>query len=595
MSNIRILPESISNKIAAGEVVERPASVVKELIENAIDAGCCEIVVEIEAGGRKLIRIADNGVGMNHDDALLCLERYATSKIRRDQDLFAIETLGFRGEAIPSIASVSRMEVVSRSREDDAATRIVVSGGKIKSVSEIGAPIGTMITARDLFFNVPARRKFLKTVQTEMGHIMDCVTRMALSHPNIHFRLIHNRKTLGEWTATADISHRVVDILGRSLWGKMRRVEYADAAIGLEGFVAAPDACRTTTRALHIYVNGRFVRDRLILHAVMDAYQGRLMKRSFPVAVLFLKVDPAGVDVNVHPTKSEVRFAAPRQVHDGVVMAISSALKGFDRPGVTEKPLVSPSQRDIVPPAQSPDAPSLFGWHLQGKDRSVPPGLMVKETEPKPYSAPADPQKEAAIGRENGFARLRLIGQIHKSYIVCESIDGFVIIDQHAAHERIIFEKLKASYSRSIMASQGLLIPEPIELGHREADILEGLIEAFSKTGIKIEPFGGQTYMIKSVPELLVGKRLGPLIVEIVEKIAQTGSSCGMEKAMDTCFAVMACHGAVRANQALTVQEMEQLLRQMDKAAFPAHCPHGRPTWVEWTLKDIEKVFKRVL
>ncbi len=594
MPKIRILPENLSNKIAAGEVVERPASVVKEILENAIDAESAKIVIEIEAGGRKLIRVSDNGIGMTRDDALLSLERYATSKIWQDEDLFAIETLGFRGEAIPSIASVSRMDMVTRTNKNDAATRIAVSGGKIKQVSEIGAPVGTMITVRDLFLNVPARRKFLKTVQTEMGHITDCVTRTALVYPDIHFKLIHNHKTVGDWTATADISHRLIDILGRDLWGKMCEIDYESDNMRLRGFAAAPDASRATKRGLYVYVNGRFIRDRVIDHAVMEAYRGRLMKGVFPTAVLFVRVPPTMVDVNVHPAKSAVRFAAPKQVHDGVVTAITSAMMSLDRPGVMKKSVLSPLERSVEPrPSYSRNA-TLFDHPIQ-KTAAPQSIAIVKEPGPEPYAGPADESKSVPIPQEKGFADLRLVGQIHNSYIVCESRDGFIIIDQHAAHERILFEKLRDSYTRSSVASQGLLIPEPLELGHREAPILEGLLEDFLKMGIEIEPFGGRTYMIKSVPGLLVGKSLKPLIIEIVEKIIETGASKGIDKAVDTCFAVMACHGAIRANQALTVEEMETLLRQLDELNFPAHCPHGRPTWVEWTLRDIEKAFKRVL
>jgi DNA mismatch repair protein MutL len=595
MPKIRILPENLSNKIAAGEVVERPASVVKELLENAIDAESTKIVIEIEAGGRKLIRVSDNGIGMTHDDALLSLERYATSKIARDEDLFAIKTLGFRGEAIPSIASVSRIEMLTRTNENDAATRIAISGGKIKQVSEIGAPVGTMLTVKDLFFNVPARRKFLKTVQTEMGHITDCVTRTALVYPNIHFKLIHNHKTMGDWTATADISHRVIDILGRDLWGKMCEIDYDSDNIQLRGFAAAPDASRTTKRGLYVYINGRFIRDRVIDHAVMEAYRGRLMKGVFPVAVIFVKVPPTMVDVNVHPTKSAVRFAAPKQVHDGVVAAVTSSLQELDRPGIIKKSASVSLERPVESRPSYPHNVPLFDQPFKRQRFSSPPVAIVKEPEPEAYAGPADKPKEIPLLQEKGFAALRLIGQIHNSYIVCESRQGFVIIDQHAAHERILFEKIRSSYSRSNAASQRLLIPEPLELGYREIPVIEKLLADFSKMGIEIEPFGGRTYMIKSVPELLTGKSLAPLIMEIVETVIETGASKGVEKSLDTCFAVMARHGAIRANQALTVEEMEALLRQLDDLNFPAHCPHGRPTWVEWTLRDVEKTFKRIV
>jgi DNA mismatch repair protein MutL len=326
----------------------------------------------------------------------------------------------------------------------------------------------------------------------------------------------------------------------------------------------------------------------------MEAYHGRLMKGMFPVAILFVTVPPTMVDVNVHPTKSAVRFAAPKQVHEGVVTAITAALKSLDRPAVIKKSVLSPLESSIKPrPWDSRNTP-LFDHRVR---KTVAPTsiTVVKEPAPEPYAEPCDAPEDILLSQKKGFATLRLIGQIHDSYIVCESENGFVIIDQHAAHERILFEKLRSSYSQSHPPSQGLLIPEPMELGHREAPILERLLEDFAKMGIEIGPFGGRTYIIKSVPPLLAGKSLKPLIIEIVDKMIETGFSRGMAKTLDTCFAVMACHGAIRANQALTVEEMETLLRQLDKLSFPAHCPHGRPTWVEWTMRDIEKAFKRVL
>ena len=333
MSKIKILPEILSNKIAAGEVVERPASVVKELVENSLDAGSRRIIVDVAQGGRSLIRVSDNGSGMNHDDALLALERYATSKIYKDQDLFAINTLGFRGEALPSIASVSRFSLVTRDASADAGTEILVDGGKIKNVAEVGAPPGTMVSVKQLFFNTPARRKFLKTIGTEMGHIGERIASIALGHPGVQFRLTHNDKIVKDWPITTAAFDRVVDVLGHDLKNDLHALESESDGISISGWVSSPRATRRTSRAIYIYVNGRFVHDRIVQHALFEGYAQRLVKGQFPVAVLFIRVPFDEVDVNVHPTKNEVRFARQKNVHEAVRQTVAQTLYQADRPG----------------------------------------------------------------------------------------------------------------------------------------------------------------------------------------------------------------------------------------------------------------------
>ena len=318
MSNIRILPENLSNKIAAGEVVERPASVVKELLENALDAGSTRIIIDVEKGGQSLIQVSDNGTGMNHADALLAIERYATSKISSDDDLFAIRTLGFRGEALPSIASVSRFQLITRDKSSDAGTEIVVEGGKVKSVSEVGAPVGTMIAVRQLFFNTPARKKFLKTVGTEMGHIADTVARMALDRPGVQFRLSHNNKTVKSWPPVSEHLARVADVLGKDSRPDLHAIEFSRNGLLISGWICSPRVTRRTSRGLYIFVNGRFVRDRTVQHGIFKGFAQRLVKGQFPVAVVFIKIPFDQVDVNVHPAKNEVRFVKPQAVHEAV-------------------------------------------------------------------------------------------------------------------------------------------------------------------------------------------------------------------------------------------------------------------------------------
>ncbi|MBW1752851.1 MAG: DNA mismatch repair endonuclease MutL, partial [Deltaproteobacteria bacterium] len=331
MSKIKILPEVLSNKIAAGEVVERPASVVKELVENALDAGSSRIIIEIEKGGRSLIRVSDNGSGMNRDDALLAIERYATSKIFKDRDLFAISTLGFRGEALPSIASVSRFTLVTKDESSAVGTEIVVQGGTVKKVSDVGAPTGTMVTVGQLFFNTPARRKFLKTVNTEMGHIADAVAAFALGRPRVQFRLVHNGKVLKSWPTASDPVDRVVDVLGKSIENDLHSLKFDDNAVTVTGWTASPRVARSTSRGIYIFVNGRLVRDRVIRHALFEGYGKRLMKGQFPMAVIFIKVPYDQVDVNVHPAKHEVRFAQQKRVHDAVAGAVAETLRYGDR------------------------------------------------------------------------------------------------------------------------------------------------------------------------------------------------------------------------------------------------------------------------
>jgi len=592
MSKIKILPEVLSNKIAAGEVVERPASVVKELVENALDAESSRIIIEIEKGGRSLIRVSDNGAGMNRDDAMLAPERYATSKISTDKDLFAIGTLGFRGEALPSIASVSRFSLVTKDETAASGTEIIVAGGILKNVSDVGAPPGTMVSVGQLFFNTPARRKFLKTVNTEMGHIADTVARFALGRPKVQFRLVHNRKELKNWPAAADHIDRVVDVLGREVEHNLYKIEFNDDVVTISGWVSSPRVTRSTSRGIYIYVNGRFVRDRVVRHALLEGYSGRLMKGKFPVAVLFIKVPYDQVDVNVHPAKHEIRFAQQKRVHDAVAGAAADVLRFGDRSAwLTKKP----------PATQPPTAKHQIAEKASVYSRAETrvPGLKSAVLEDRGALRLREKEDGAAeqtpLWEQKGFGDLRVIGQVHNTYILCESSDGLVLIDQHAAHERVLFEQLKSRSSASKTASQKLIIPETIELGYREAQILAKLIPDLNRLGLEIEPFGGNTYVVKSVPALLADREQKPLVFEIVEKMAEIGFAPGLEKAIDECLILMACHGAIRANQQLTGRQIKGLLDQLDQCDNPSHCPHGRPIWIRWSLKTLERSFKRIV
>ena len=598
MSKIKILPEILSNKIAAGEVVERPASIVKELVENALDANSSRIMIEVKKGGRSLIRVSDNGVGMSRDDAMLSMERYATSKIYTDGDLFAINTLGFRGEALPSIAAVSKFCLVTRDETSSSGTEVIVHGGTIKKVSEIGAPQGTMVTAEGLFFNMPARRKFLKTVTTEMGHIVDAITKIALGWSDVQFRLTHNEKLVKNWPATGDSVDRIVDVLGIDIKDDLCKIKFSADDLSITGWISSVRNTRRTSRGIYVYVNGRVVRDRIIQHALFEGYSGRLVKGQFPLAVLFIHVPYDQVDVNVHPAKHEVRFAHQKNVHEGVRRSVAEALQHADQSGWTVSKvrtnLLSVEQPGIFEPMadfeifekQRKDPPS----REMGTLASFRPAFLLKKD-----SSLAQTTVQAPLWEKKRFGDLRVIGQFRDMYILCESGDGLILIDQHAAHERILFEQLKNRFQKRRMTSQKLLIPETIDLGYREAKILERLIPNLNDLGLEIAPFGGDTFVVKAVPLLLKNKEIKPLVIEMVEKTAEIGFSFGMETVLDQCLELMACHGAIRANQRLSDKEIRELLHQLDTCDQPSNCPHGRPTWIRWSFKDLEKLFKRIV
>jgi len=600
MSKIKILPEILSNKIAAGEVVERPASVVKELLENALDAESSRIIIEIEQGGRSLIRVSDNGTGMSRDDALLALERYATSKIFSDQDLFSISTLGFRGEALPSIAAVSRFALVTRDKDSNSGTEIIVDGGKIKQVSETGAPVGTMIAVKQLFFNTPARRKFLKSIGTEMGHIAEIAASAAMGWPQVRFKLIHNNRTVKSWPATDTPFDRIVDVIGSDLKEDLHPLGYEADGIAISGWISSPRVKRATSRGIYIFVNGRYVRDRIMQHALFQGYSQRLVKGQFPMAVVMIRVAFDQVDVNVHPTKHEVRFARQHQVHDALKRATAQTLHEIDHPGWRPAGF-----SDIAETGSTETARREFGF--KKKDFAVQDIISDSQVgfeaegsqsfgQPEAHQRrPASQSRQEPVWQKRPFGDLRVIGQHRNTYLICESDKGLIIIDQHAAHERILYEQLSAQSAKAETASQQLLVAETIELGFRESRVLAKMIPDLRLLGLEIENFGGNTFIVKSVPVQLAEREVKPLVIEMVEGMLETGYSPGLEKARDRCRMVMACHGAIRANQALSGEQIQKLLIQLDDCDNPSHCPHGRPTWIRWDLRMLEKSFQRIV
>lgn len=621
MAKVRILPEILSNKIAAGEVVERPASVVKELVENALDAQSTLVDIEVDNGGKSLIRISDNGLGMSRDDAMLCVERYATSKIYDDQDLFSIKTLGFRGEALPSIASVSKFRLVTREKDADSGIRIDMDGGNIRKVQDVGAAPGTVITVERLFFNTPARRKFLKSTQTETGHILDTVASIALGWPQVQFRLTHNGKVVKSWPQAADFYGRAVDVLGRDLKNSLMDVAFDDGYLTVKGLVSSPDITRSSTQRIFLFINGRHIRDRRLIHALMAAYGSRLMKGRFPVAVLFLTVPFDQLDVNVHPTKHEVRFVDHHRVYTSVKTCVARALEESEkkiwaapssrspsyRPESFEKrPAPAFKQTRLPAASHSHDTFQVKEYREPGYEVNVretdavetsqevvkePDRFALQAETMEPVTVETDREEPKEAVERRFFSDMRIIGQLHNSYILCESEEGMIIIDQHAAHERIVYETLKEKAGK--VQSQALLIPEIIELGYKEAAALEGVLDGLAELGLEIEPYGDNTFAVKSVPAILSEGMISNLVVEIAEKQVEIGTATALEQALSDCLILMSCHGAIRANQSLSDTQLRLLLTQMDACDNPSFCPHGRPTWTKYGLRGIEKAFKR--
>jgi DNA mismatch repair protein MutL len=606
---IRILPEILSNKIAAGEVVERPASVVKELVENALDAGSRRIMIEIERGGQRLVRVSDDGVGMSRDDAMLAVERYATSKIYSDADLFSISTLGFRGEALPSIASVSKFSLITREKDASVGTAVDVEGGKLKKVSETGAPAGTMITVKQLFYNTPARRKFLKTIGTEMGHIADTIASTALGQPGIQLRLQHDGRSVKDWPGVTDPIDRVVDVLGKNLEQNLCPLDHQDGRMSISGWICNPRVSRRTSKGIYVFTNGRWVRDPVIQHALFEGYAGRLMKGQFPVAVLFLRLPFDEVDVNVHPAKQQVRFHSPNRVHDAVRTAVFNTLKRSDRSvWALEEAPAEPSVSETVRPFGR-GRPDVFRPRKEASHPVVESATPAAERIPirqnnggqasknrlPEFGDGGQIENQKSLWVKRPFGDLKIIGQLHETYILCQSRDGLILLDQHAAHERIRFEQLKTLAKASETASQKRIVAETLDLSFAEADTLKKLIPELWAFGLDIEPFGGNTFAVKSIPALLGGREIKPLVMEMIDTVAELGGDHGMEKILDRCLILMACHGTVRANQALTEEEIRELLCRLDACENSSHCPHGRPIWLAWSLRYLEKSFHRIV
>lgn len=573
MNIIRILPENVASQIAAGEIIDRPASVVRELIDNSIDAAADKIVIRIEKGGKGSIKVSDNGLGMSKHDLLLCVERHATSKLKEISDLFSIKSLGFRGEAIPSIASVSRMHITSCPRDQISGYKLKISGGKLTSMEETGSPQGTIVEVRDLFFNVPARQKFLRTIRTETDHIIDVVSRAVLPFSRIHFRLEHADKTILKLPASEKPLPRLSALLGRKVVESMSEAKVKGQDLKIRAYLASSDFSRSRGDRLFIYINGRNVRDRLVTRAVMEGYGQRLMKGRYPQAAVFIDIDPSKVDVNVHPTKQEVRFRDNHTLFETLAPAIEKVLaRSFH------------SFSDRVVNREKSD----FDQEVAGTFISEPT-LEYSQTTQTLTVGDETEVVEQSMFREGPH----IIGQLGNTYILCQVDDSLLIVDQHAAHERIVYEGLKKDLHNSRIEQQMLLMPYRLELSMKEAKKALKKRDQLYCLGIDLDHFGGDTFLLRSTPAILNNVKWDVFLSEVITELEEPGAND--EIVMDRALIVMACHGAIRAGQHLSQEEMRHLLEQLERMELPTNCPHGRPIFKLFTSHDIQKMFKRIV
>ncbi|MGB6384429.1 MAG: DNA mismatch repair endonuclease MutL [Terriglobales bacterium] len=683
MGKIHVLSERVANQIAAGEVVERPASVVKELLENALDAGSTRIRIQVEAGGKKLIQITDNGCGMVRDDAMLAFERHATSKIKETDDLLSISTLGFRGEALPSIASVARLHLETRAEEEAAGTVLEINGGKIIRVEEAGLPLGTSITIRDLFFNTPARKKFLRSESTELSHIASLVTHYALAHPEKHFELHSATNALLVAPPVAGHRERVYQVFGRETLDQLiplaavqpleriglpqpppwRRnadnvphvaAEGVNAIapqdfgeVRLHGFVSKPEIQKLNRNSIFIFVNGRLIRDRPIQHAITEAYRNILPPTVFPVVLLFIEMPTAEVDVNVHPSKTEVRFRQQSVIHDFVresvraalmkarpvpqflteIRAQPSAISGLSSSGLSNRSFTDGATgtdgaqpapwRDLYDPVapggfalQAPKMPVTTA-HLEFEggipveanaavslaresETAATQQSIIDQPVPDHGCAPPIAQESQPAPTLESLRTLRPLGQIRNSFILAVNEDGLWIIDQHVAHERVLFEKILRQRSAQRVESQRLLMPLIIDLTPAQQAIFTEIAEELARNGFEAEPFGARSVAVKLAPAGVDAPQIEHMLNEIFEQLTREDQAINLEAVRTRIAASIACHAAIKVNMPLEQNKMEWLLAELAKTDHPMACPHGRPVVLRYSMQDIQKAFKRI-
>jgi DNA mismatch repair protein MutL len=675
MNRIRLLPEQVANQIAAGEVIERPASVVKELVENALDAQAERVTIEISAGGRSLIRVTDDGLGMSRDDALLCLERHATSKIQKAEDLAAIRTMGFRGEALPSIASVSRMSLTTRERDSAAAvsTQVIIHGGKLHEVREAGAPAGTSVEVRNLFYNLPARRKFLRTEETETAHIQHYLTLAALACPEVAFTFIRDTRPIWQLPAVKTENTAAARLAGlkermRALFGDEEELlavdftaelaeapdpdeasvaSFASSPFRLWGYVGAPGVSRSTREDQHLFVNRRPVENRALNFALLEGYHTALMKGRYPICCLFLEIDPASVDVNIHPAKREVKFHNEREVRRLVTQAVRARLLRYHGEGATggevgqtleaggpkqEEQAAPPGRMETrapqwtVPtqlPLSAAAAPPL---KVETEPLFRPPTRPASVVPPSPPAARPGPASAspspsttsaapartdapipAVEPRTGGGLRpcdtptpllgvpLRLVGVIGRLYVVLESDRGLVLLDQHAAHERILYEQMLQRLEQGNAPSQRLLLPETMELSPRDAQFVRELLPALTRLGLGLSEFGERTFLLDALPPTVQAPNARRFVLEVIDDLRASGESVNALRLSEQTVAKTVCRHAVKAHDPLTGPELENLISDLRRCAMPYTCPHGRPTMIEMNFRELEKKFGRLV
>ncbi len=597
---IQQMPNQLINQIAAGEVVERPASVVKELLENSLDAASTKIEIDIEQGGSKLIRIRDNGRGIHKDDLSLALSRHATSKIRNLDDLEHIKSLGFRGEALPSIASISRLSITSR-QADAQGFKVQGQDEQSAEISPAAHSNGTTIEVRDLFYNVPARRKFLRTEKTEFNHLEDVVKRIALSHFDVDVTLSHNQRAIKQWRAAStqtQMEQRIAAVCGKAFIEQSRYMSFSAVNLKLHGWIALPSFSRSQADMQYFFVNGRIIRDKLVTHAVRQAYQDVLYHGRHPAYVLFLQLDPSMVDVNAHPTKHEVRFREGRLVHDFLFRGIHKALADV-RPsgmeagdvGVAEMATSDTTAAAALQNLQS-TMPGVVRYGSPTHQGSM--SLQVEE-QIKAYanlSSPLSANDSQAVADDIpplGFA----VAQLHGIYILSQTAAGLVVVDMHAAHERITYERMKQSLQNGNLASQPLLVPISLNLSEKEAELAEQQADIFAELGFELDRSGPESIRIRQIPVILARADAQTLVRDVLSDLLSYGSSERIRNAINAVLGTMACHGSVRANRSLTIPEMNALLRDMETTERSGQCNHGRPTWTEFSVDAIDKWFMR--
>jgi DNA mismatch repair protein MutL len=617
MSKIRILPEILANKIAAGEIVERPASIAKELLENSLDAGARSIHVSVEAGGKKLVLVRDDGQGMSEDDALLAFEHHATSKIQTADDLAAISTLGYRGEALPSIAAVSRLSLKTRVGSDPAVlagTEVQIQGGTLRSVKPIPWDLGTEVTVRDIFFNVPARRKFLKSNETELAHITRLVTHYALAYPEVRYKLESESRMLLDVVAVATTRERVFQLFGEQFLANLVELDGSAGHVCVRGLVSKPHEQRTNPYSQFFYVNRRMVRDKVITSALRQAYRNVIPASAYPVALLFLELPFDEVDVNAHPAKIEIRFRQQGLVHDLVRDAIQKAL-------VEVHAIPAYEHRGVVPPAAAWDQPAqgapadsnaaakpfgfsapqrgtelfqrAFSYPFHEVPSAVPPhGLDHHTLKLRPDLLVGSPLEQQETVFDSG--RVRILGQMHESYIIACDSEGLLIVDQHVAHERILYEKLAGARLKNEVETQGLLVPRTMELTPHQLAIVDAVLPELARNGFQVEHFGGSAVLVRAVPAIARDSDCNIMLNEIIDGLEAEDRTVDVDRVRDRIAVSTACHAAIKVNMALSREKMQWLLDELGRTRIPTNCPHGRPVILRFSLYEIERNFGRV-